>query len=435
MRPLPLVLITLGIAAWITGQVWIVYHRSSFDFEAFYLGSGVVLIIQLLLAVAHRPYKSVDKDEGHVVVIVPVYNEHAHSLRSCLEALLKQTRLPDEIHVVDDGSNENYTKVRTWFKRTAKMSGVGVVWIRQKNQGKRAAHVTALANIETEENTIIVTVDSDSAVDYKAIEEGLKPFKDAAVESVAGLVLARNVNTNLLSRITDMLFVGMQQLIDRSAMSELNSVLVNSGALAFYRMSAVSDALNNGYANETFMGRKVGFSDDSFLTLFALLRGKTVQQPTAIVFVDMPITFSHHYRQQMRWMRGSFIRSLWRLRYLPVMSWALLRQLVGFLMLFVNTTILIELLFVLPLTHHRAPPLTLLLIPLGLGFVQSARYFTVERSDVTISGEIVQFLLAPLASLYSIVVMRGFRFYGMLTCLKTGWNTRQEVEIHPEHHS
>ncbi|MFC2285945.1 MAG: hypothetical protein ACFNLH_10860, partial [Corynebacterium matruchotii] len=49
-------------------------------------------------------------------------------------------------------------------------------------------------------------------------------------------------------------------------------------------------------------------------SLFALLHGRTVQQPSAFAFAWMPDRWSHHYRQQERWFRGSFIRGLWRIR-------------------------------------------------------------------------------------------------------------------------
>jgi glycosyltransferase involved in cell wall biosynthesis len=40
-----------------------------------------------------------------ISVIVPVYKE-AQTLAACLQALQNQTRPPDEIIVVDDGSND-----------------------------------------------------------------------------------------------------------------------------------------------------------------------------------------------------------------------------------------------------------------------------------------------------------------------------------------
>ena len=92
--------------------------------------------------------------------------------------------------------------------------------------------------------------------------------------------------------MTDVIFVG-QQLIDRSFMSRLGSVMVNSGGLAAYRCSILAENIDT-YLNESYLGRHVEFSDDSLLTLFALLHGRTVQQPSAFAFAWMPDRWSHH---------------------------------------------------------------------------------------------------------------------------------------------
>lgn len=171
------------------------------------------------------------------------------------------------------------------------------------------------------------------------------------------------------------------------------------------------------------------FSDDSYLTLFALLAGRTVQQPSAIVFADMPINLSHHVRQQLRWGRGSFIRSWWRLRFLPVGSVGYLRQLLGW-MLFVSIIAVIAVLFVAnPLTGKGFPPLATLLIPFAFGLLQASQYFRIKRSDMPARSQLLTFLLSPLATTWSALVLRGIRLYAILTCYKTGWGTRSQIEI------
>ncbi|MGR6998296.1 glycosyltransferase [Yinghuangia aomiensis] len=58
-------------------------------------------------------------------------------------------------------------------------------------------------------------------------------------------------------------------------------------------------------------------NDDSMLTFYALLAGDTVHQPSSLVFTLAPERFRHYMRQQMRWMRGTTVRHLWWLRYMP----------------------------------------------------------------------------------------------------------------------
>ena len=77
------------------------------------------------------------------------------------------------------------------------------------------------------EDAIIATLDSDSVQDCRANEEGLKPFADPEVMSVAAIILAYNTRESLLTRLTDPWLMAFQLCV-RAALSKLNSVLVNS---------------------------------------------------------------------------------------------------------------------------------------------------------------------------------------------------------------
>lgn len=361
-------------------------------------------------------------DTLHVAVLLPVYNEDPGYLRLGLESFLAQTRRPDSVHVVDDGStSSNYAQVRAWWTQAATEAGIGTTWTRQANAGKRHAQATGVEL--SPDADVYVTVDSDSCLAPNALAELLLPFARPKVQSVAGVVLATNHRTNLLTRVTDLWFT-TGQLTDRSALSAMGAVLVNSGPLAAYRAPVVRDNLDS-YLNETFMGRPVMFSDDSLLTLYALLRGRTVQQPSAVVFTALPEKASHFARMYMRWMRGSTIRSLWRLRYLPVTGWAYWAHLIRWFTVALSTTVLGWLLVVEPLTYDQRPPASFLLVPLLIGWAQALRYLGVIRSDERIRHRAATWLLMPLAVLGSWTALRAMRWYGMATCARTGWGTRQ----------
>lgn len=391
-----------------TWQIWSVSNGYVFGYKPFFITFGLLFIGQLLLATFAKPFEIKNShDTIHkfkTAIIVPVYNESENSLKEGIQSFFDQTVLPNEIHIVDDGSDHNYEKTKKWFIRKSKKMGIVASWQKQNNSGKRLAHDKAIEAITYAENTIIVTIDSDGVLDPNAIEEGLKPFTDPRVQSVAGVVIAKNAQVNLLSRITDLIFVSSQQLIDRSAMSQLGSVLVNSGGLAFYRSSIIYKALKNGYTSEVFFNRDIHYSDDSYLTLFALLDGRAVQQQSSIVFADMPVTLSHHVRQQIRWGRGSFIRSWWRLRYLSVNSVAYLRQLIGWIIFVCLTVIFVDLLIFTPITTGSFPPPQLLIVPFIFGFLQYSRYFSIRRSDMSTGSQVASFLLAPIARPYGLLL-------------------------------
>lgn len=386
-----------------------------------------VLLTQTLMYHCERPRRPTPRarrqlEALHAAVLLPVYNEDPGYLRLGLESLLAQTRLPDSVHIVDDGStSSDYPAVRTWWLKAARAAGVATSWRRTPNQGKR--HAQAAAADASPDADIYVTVDSDSCLAPTALEELLLPFAKARVQSVAGIVLATNAHRNLLTRITDLWFT-TGQLTDRSALSAMGSVLVNSGPLAAYRAAVIRDNLDS-YLTETFLGRPVMFSDDSLLTLYALLRGRAVQQPTAVVFTALPERPSHFLRMFLRWMRGSSIRSVWRFRYLPLTGWAYWAHLLRWFQVALSTAVVAWLLAVEPLLYGHTPPASFLIVPFLIGYAQGLRYFTVVRSDDTPAGRIVTWLLMPLAVLASWTVLRAMRWYGMATCARTGWGTRQ----------
>ena len=418
------------ISVWLARHIYYAVKTGSLQYvyeNWVLLFSFVMLCITLLLAYREKPKAaplSATASE-YVTAVVPAYNEDPEVLRGCLRSLLTQTRPFQEICVTDDGSNRaDYTELKQWAEAFGSLQNVTVRWHRQPNKGKREAQSVWFRN--SPDTTIFVTVDSDSIMDSKALEELLKPFADPDVQSAAGVVLALNNRTNLLARITDLLFV-TGQLTDRSMMSSMNSVLVNSGGLAAYRAQNIRDNLD-AYLHESFFGHHITFSDDSMLTLYSLNNGKTVQQPTAFVFAMMPDKFSHHYRQQLRWMKGSFIRSWWRIKYLPVNSFAFFRQVVGWSQ-FVITTMLLTLFFIIkPVTSHAFSPY-LILVPFILGYVQALRYFAVQRSDESKWSQFATFALAPLAILWSYFIIRPIRIYAAFTCFKGQWGTRQNVEV------
>lgn len=346
--------------------------------------------------------------DGYLTVIVPTYNEEPARLSRLLESCLGQSRLPDCIVVVDDGSVVDYRDVRDAFFRSASAAGAEPRWYRQENRGKRLAQ--ALAIEATPAADFYLTADSDAVFDRDAFHEILKPLSDGYVHSVAGVVLPANNTERLLARVIDLLWV-TAQLCGRSALSTLGAVTVNSGAFAVYRAELVRLHLQN-YVGQRFRGREMRLADDAMMTLYALSRGHAVQQPNAFCFTNTPTTVRGHLTQYQRWQRAGWMLVPWRLKYLPLSSYAYYAfclHLLSNVLAAVSTIVVVFL-----LGTQRIDPLPVLTVGLLVAYGGSLRYLTIRRTDQSRRSQYATFLLTPVAMLWSAFVIGPLRWYCLL---------------------
>ncbi len=276
------------------------------------------------------------------------------------------------------------------------------------------------------EADIFITIDSDTALEYAAVREGLKPFVDRNVQSVAGIEVMYNSHKGWLTwSVTTRNIV--YQLVTWGAESAVGQLMVNRGTYALYRAPMIREIIP-AYLGETFLGHPIKLGDDAALALFARGRGKTVQQVTAFSLPMCAESFSHHFRQFTRWMRGKAIRDEWRLRYLPWWSYGWLFTFFTIYAVIASSAVFLVMLALLPDTLQLLRYSLLVVILASL--VTGTRVFCIRRSDERIFDRIISWLLYPSAQLWVLFVLRPLRFYGAATAFRQGWVTRQSgVEV------
>ncbi len=367
-----------------------------------------------------RPRRQAALDRLHVTIAVPVYNEDPGLLDRCLFAMLNQSRPAQLIWIVDDGSKTDYSALREYWSRRWP-NGTEVRWTRQPNRGKRLAHAVVFESVP--EADIFVTVDSDTTLDLRALEEGLKPFQDARVQSVAGIEMGFNAYVNFLTRLQCSLQLFAQAVIG-AAWSVAGDMYTNRGPFALYAAPMVREYLPV-YRAETFFGRRVILGDDSLLALCASARGRSVQQLSAFGMTMWPEKLGHHLRQRLRWARGRAVRNFWRLKYRPLRSycwWFTVSGIYGFL---VSTAMLVLLAWNWP----SSEPVVLhaLAVVLIMGVPNALRTLCFRRNDESWSDRALLVLIRPISAIWSAVVLsRAIRVMGTCTLLKQGWTTRQK---------
>ena len=381
--------------------------------------------LQWLVSWLERPYTVTPRQQARldlmqVTVNIPVYNEEPVVLDRVLYALFAQTRLPNRVDVVDDGSTqEDYSAVRDYWLAHHPPS-VELTWRRYPNVGKKRAQARTFGSDATAE--VFVTLDSDTTLARNALEEGLKPFADSTVHSVAGIELAWNYGCSLLTRIKGVNALIWQFTVCSAQSVAGGNVLVNRGTFALYRADMIRETLA-AYVGETLFGRPVMLGDDTMLTLFALNRGRAVQQPSAVCFAMYPETLSHTLRQWTRWMRGTALRTLWRLRYLSPASW-------GWWYTAITTWSYLAFVSVLASVavdwrEARSFAATALSISAAWMWLVASRMFAVRRSDQRLIDRLEAFLLVPVAMVWLTLVLRPMRLWGTLTMREQGWVTRR----------
>jgi hyaluronan synthase len=393
----------------------------------------VVTAFQWMTAWLERPYtvtpvQQARLDRMSVTVNIPVFNEDPEVLDRVLYAVFRQTRLPNRIEVVDDGSKVSYDVVRDWWMRNHPRN-VEFSWVHQENAGKKRAQARTFCGDLAD---IFITLDSDTVLEERAIEEGLKPFADRRVHSGAGMELAWNHDWNLLTRLNSSRQLTWELVTCSSQNVMQGNVLINRGTFALYRGNMVRDVLS-AYVGETFWGRPIMLGDDTFLTTMALCRGRAVQQPSAVCLAMYPENLSHHLRQWTRWMRGTTLRTFWRLRYLRLGSWAWFYSVISLWWYVASVAITIMLVVQWPASASY----TAMMLAVGTlwAWAMATRIFAIHRSDQSFLGRLGAVALAPAAVFWVLAVLRFVRIYGTVTFLRQGWTTRTEVEVRAEKHS
>ena len=260
----------------------------------------------------YKPIESVsDELLPTCTVIVPAYNEGKQvfaTLMSLAESKYPQEKL--QLLAIDDGSEDD-----TWYwmqQAKRKLGDRLSIYQQPENKGKRHALYRGF-NLGSGE--IFVTVDSDSVVKTDTLRNLVSPFVvNEKCGAVAGNIHVLNNKKALLPKMLDVSFV-LSFEFQRSAESQLGSVLCTPGALAAYRKTAVFACLPE-WINQTFMGKASDIGEDRAMTNMILKQGKHVLfQRNAYAYTNVPENYNGLYKMFIRWDRSNVRENLMMSKY------------------------------------------------------------------------------------------------------------------------
>jgi len=240
---------------------------------------------------------------------MPCYNESAALLYKSIRSVI----LADgekQILVIDDGSTDARTKQLLMV--FAKKTNVKIHFF-ECNKGKRHAIHYAIKNM-LDDAEFVVTIDSDTVLDKKAITEIIKPFADPRVGAASGDIRLLNEKQNILTRMIGAYYwIGLH--IYKKAQSSIGIVVCCSGCLSAYRANLLKNIIDE-FVNQKFFGEPCTHSEDRHLTNL-ILKGRHHVKfvPEAISYTETPATLKGFLKQQQRWKRGYIRESIYTLTY------------------------------------------------------------------------------------------------------------------------
>lgn len=254
-----------------------------FEIPRYALGFFLVPLVK-----KEQRYNPNDTYQGKISIIIAGHSEE-HSIERCVRALKEQTRIPDEIIVVSDGSTDKMPAKLQELQRLGLIDGAHCTDLRA---GKSAG-----SNMAARWTTgdVIINIDCDCSFDRNAIRNVVRPFLDPDVVGVSGNILVRNPQVSLISAFQAIEYM-ITISLGKQAADRLDQVTCISGAFGAFRRDAYDNA----------GGLDAGGGEDLDLTLRLRQTGGRVRfAEDALCYTDVPTTRSVLVKQRFRWERDA----------------------------------------------------------------------------------------------------------------------------------
>lgn len=255
-------------------------YAFAFIAAAFFVGKGK--------SPSPAPLPRAGEGRQKVSAIIAGYNEEG-SVDRCIASLREQSRPPDEIIIVSDGSSDRMRE------KLRLLVGRGLV--DQAHCTDLRAGKSAGVNLAWRHSTgdILVNVDCDCTYHRDALRNLVAPFADQRVGAVCGDIIPRNRTATLVTRFQSIEYLICISL-GKQAASLTDHVTCVSGAFGAFRREAF----------EAAGGLDAGGGEDLDITL--RMRGagwKARFAADATCYTEVPSTVAALLRQRLRWERDA----------------------------------------------------------------------------------------------------------------------------------
>jgi len=215
-------------------------------------------------------------------VIIPAYNKR-DNVENTVRSIQRQTKKPNEIIIVNDGSTDGTTKI---LQKYAKKRGIRYINFKE-NHGKAYAINYALAYVTT---PYVLIVDADTYLSHGFAHNAMRGFYSKSVVGVCGKVLPSRTDTaTQKSRLVEYLY---GQRTYKPLQTKYKGLWVLTGCATMWRTWWLFK--NGGIPSDTPV-------EDLELTWKAQTKYLVNYNPDAICYTEDPETFKAYCKQIERW--------------------------------------------------------------------------------------------------------------------------------------
>ena len=259
---------------------------------------SVMMIFLLIGIILDKPkrYKIRYDLLEDITILIAAYNEE-QSIYNTIKSIYNQD-YPKKIFikVIDNNSKDNTKNEIFKAIKDFQNCNINIEYLFEEIKGKYAALNKGLKKVKTK---YVITIDADTFLYKNALIDivnniYIRNEYNDNVAAIAGTVMVKNINKNLLTKIQDWEYFLSIASIKRMQ-GLYGCVLVAQGAFSIYKTELLKEI--GGWKNT--------IGEDIVLTWELLSRNyKVYYADCAIAFTDVPEKFSIYAKQRARWARG-----------------------------------------------------------------------------------------------------------------------------------
>lgn len=272
-------------------SLWIIYNSDYYLLFFGILFFDVPRYVISAVAMIFAPQRFIRHDATSrpaITIVFSVYNGAEHIL-ACLQSVRRQTLLPLEVIVVNDGSTDDTRKI---VNHALQLGLCDYMFHHGTRCGKSASvnHAVRFAK-----GDLVLLLDHDTVLENDAIEVLASAFKDETVALASGDLGIHNNHESIWTSLQAIEYL-ISISVGRGFLDLFGAVSCCSGAFSMFRRNVYMAA----------GGNNAGPGEDFELTLRMRKLGYKVRfVPDAHARVEAPQSFEGLSRQRLRWDRDT----------------------------------------------------------------------------------------------------------------------------------